>query len=90
MDIPDVIFFTDAALNIRLGGYSNKGHWFKNNWNDFQLYPTDNRDIVWKELVAIFSFLHSLKHSLNKKVVYIYTDNEASKCMLINMHAKLS
>ena len=90
MDIPDIIFHTDASLNIGLGGYSNKGHWFKNNWNDIQLYHPDNRDIVWKELVAIFSFLHSLRHSLNKKVIHIYTDNEACKYMLINMRAKLS
>ena len=90
MDIPDITLFTDAALNIGLGGYSDQGHWFKNNWNDIQLYHENNRDIVWKELVAIFAFIHTLRHSLNKKVVHIYTDNEACKYMLINMRAKLS
>ena len=90
MDIPDIIFYTDASLNIRLGGYSNKGLWFKNNWNDIQLYHPNNREIVWKELVAIFSFLYSLRHSLNKKLLHIYTDNEACKYMLINLRAKLS
>ena len=90
MDIPDIVFYTDAALKIGLGGYSNQGHWFKNNWNDINLHHADNRDIVWKELVAIFSFIHSLRHSLTKKVVHVYTDNEACKYMLINMRAKLT
>ena len=90
MDSPDITLFTDASLNIGLGGYSDHGHWFKNTWNNIQLYEPDSRDIVWKELVAIFAFLHSLRHSLNKKVVHVYTDNEACKYMLINMRAKLS
>ena len=89
MNIPDITFYTDASLNIGLGGYSNQGHWFKNKWDDIQLHQTDNRDIVWKEVVAIFAFLHSMRHSLNKKVVHIYTDNEACKYMLIKMRAKL-
>ena len=90
MDIPDIILYTDASLNIGIGGYSNQGHWFKNNWNDIQLYHPDNRDIVWKELSAIFSFLHSLRHTLKQKVVHIFTDNEACKYMLISMRAKLN
>ena len=28
MDIPDVTFYTDDSLNMGLGGYSNKDHWF--------------------------------------------------------------
>ena len=36
------------------------------------------------------AFLHSLRHSLNEKVVHIYTDNKACKYMLINVRAKLS
>ena len=31
-----------------------------------------------------------IKHSLNKKVVHIYMDNESCKYMLINVRAKLS
>ena len=89
IDCPDIIIYTDAALNIGLGGYSNQGHWFKNNWKDINLYHDENRDIVWKELAAIFSFIHSLRHSLKGKVVHIYTDNEACKYMLIKMRAKL-
>ena len=90
IDIPDIINYTDAALNIGLGGYSNQGHWFKNEWRHINLYHNDNRDIVWRELVAIFSFIHSLKESLTGKVIHIFTDNEACKYMLINMRAKLS
>ena len=90
MDIPDIVCFTDASLKIGLGGYSNHGHWFKNDWNNIELYHSNNRDIVWKELVAIFALIHSLKDSLIKKVVHMYTDNEACKYMLIKMRAKLT
>ena len=90
MDIPDITIYTDASFNIGLGGYSDQGHWFKNDWNDVQLYHPHNRDIVWKELSAIFTFLHSLRHSIKQKVVHIYTDNEACKYMLISMRAKLN
>ena len=90
MDILDVTLFTDAVLNIVLEGYSDQGQWFKNNWNDIQLHYENDGDVVWKELVAAFAFLHSLRHSLNEKVVHVYTDNEACKCSLVNMRAKLS
>ena len=60
MIFPDITLFKDAALNIGLGGCSDQGHWFKNNWNDIQLHHENDRDIVWKQLVAIFAFLHSL------------------------------
>ena len=38
LDILDKTLFTDAALNIGLGRYSDQGHWFKNNWKDIQLH----------------------------------------------------
>ena len=57
---------------------------------DIQLHHEDDRDIFWKDLVAILTILHSLRHSLNEKVVYIYTDSKACKYMLINMRSKLS
>ena len=89
-DIPDVTLFTDAALNVGLSGHSDQGHWFKNNWKDIQLHHENNGDIVWKELVVMCALPHALRHSLNNKVVHIYTDNEACKCVLISMRAKLS
>ena len=42
-----------------------------------------------RKLLGIFAFLQSLRHSLKKKEVYIYTDSEPFKYMLINMRAKL-
>ena len=84
MNIPDITLFTDASLKIGLGGFSNEGHWFQNNWSDCNLFFPDNRDIVWRELVAIFTFIHALRFHLNKKVVHIFTDNEAVNiCSLI-------
>ena len=47
-DLCDITLFTDVALNDRLGGYSDQGHWFRTNWNDIQLHHENNRDIVWK------------------------------------------
>ena len=90
MSIPDIKLYTDASLKIGLGGYSDKGHWYKNEWNQIQLHHANNRDIVWRELVAIFTFVHALRFSLSKKVTHIFTDNEACKYMLINMRSKLS
>ena len=80
--------FRDLALNIGVGGPSDQRRWFKIKLNDILQHHENNGDIVWKELVV--SLILSLRHSLNEKVVYIHTDSEACKCMLINMRAKLS
>ena len=74
---------------MSFGGQSNKGDLFKNNWDDVQLYQADDRDVVWKELVAFLTFLHSLRHSFYEKVVHIHADNDAYKHVLSNMRAKL-
>ena len=90
MDNPDITIFTDASLKIGLGGFSSDGHWYKNKWEDIVLHNDFNRDIVWRELVAIYAFLESIKLNLKNKTIHIYTDNEACKFMLINMRSKLS
>ena len=90
MHIPDIKLYTDASLKIGLGGYSDNGLWFKNSWRDINLFHPNNRDIVWRELVAIFAFIHTLRSSLRNKVVHIFTDNESCKFMLISMRSKLS
>ena len=63
MDISDVMLFTDVALSACSERHSNHRHWFKNNWIDIQLHPENDRDVVWKELIAKFAFLHSLRQS---------------------------
>ena len=55
-----------------------------------QLQQKKDRYHVWKGLVAMFAFPHSLSHSLNKKVVHVNTDNKACDYVLLNMPAKLS
>ena len=87
--IPDIILYTDASLKIGIGGYSNEGHWIKQEWKNIKLFQANNRDIVWRELVAIYAFIDSLKYYLNKKTVHVYTDNEPCKYMLISMRSKL-
>ena len=90
MHIPDIKLYTDASLKIGLGGYTDDGKWFQNKWDDINLFHPNNRDIVWRELTAIFSFIHALRFSLQHKVVHAFTDNEACKYMLINMRSKLT
>ena len=46
MDLCDALFPTDAALNMSLDGFSNQGHWFKNDWNEFQLHRENNVAVV--------------------------------------------
>ena len=89
MDNPDITLYTDASLLIGIGGISDKGHWFKNMWTDITLHNMEYRDIIWKELCAVFVFVHALRHHLKQKVVHIYTDNEPVKFMLISMRSKL-
>ena len=72
MDILNITLFTDAALNIGLGGYSDQGQWFKNNWNDTQLHHENSREIVWKELTAINS---STEMIIIQSVVWLHWGN---------------
>ena len=90
VDRPDITIYTDASLKVGVGGISDKGHWFKNKWSDIHFPDAKNRDIVWRELAAIYTFVSALKSQLSNKTIHIYTDNEACKFMLIKMRSKLS
>ena len=86
---PDIIFHTDASLKIGVGAVSNKGHYIQHKWTDFNLHLPTKKDIVWRELVAVYVTLHSLQKEIINKVVHLYTDNMGVKWMLINMRSKL-
>ena len=90
MDVPDICLYTDASLKIGAGGISDQGRWFQINWDQINFPNAHNRDIVWRELVAIYIFLDSLKDSLRGKTVHIFTDNESCKYMLISMRCTLA
>ena len=89
MDIPDITIHTDASLLIGIGGISDKGHWFQNKWSDVTIHNSNMRDIVWRELVAIYVMIYSLRNECKNKVLHVYTDNEGCKYMLINMRCDL-
>ena len=86
---PDIVFHTDASLKIGIGAISNKGHYIQHTWTEFNLFQPNKKDIVWKELVAVYVTLHSLQKEIINKVVHVYTDNMGVKWMLINMRSKL-
>lgn len=82
---------TDAALvQGGIGGYIHKqfGTWFQVNWNQVQLYY--NRDIVWRELAAVFVLVHCLAPFWSQKVIRIDVDNISVKYMIMNLRSKLS
>ena len=89
-DKPDIVFETDASGKVGIGGISNKAHWFQNKWSDINFYNSNNRDILWKELVAIYSIMATMKNKLSGKCIHIKTDNEPVKYMLISMRSKLT
>lgn len=82
---------TDAALVVGgIGGYVDKfgGKWFQVAWSEINLFHP--RDIVWRELSAIYTLVQCCKQDWGGQVVRIETDNKAVKYMLINMRSKLS
>ena len=66
-----------------------KDIFFQNKWSEVKLSEPQPDDIQWKEIVAIFVFLKSLRTQLQPKKIHIYTDNEAVKYFL-NVRFKLN
>ena len=89
LNSPDITFHTDASLKVGIGAISDKGHYIQHRWDDFQLHQPNKKDIVWRELVAVYVTLHALQKEINNNVVHLYTDNMGVKWMLINMRSKL-
>ena len=93
---PDMRIVTDASMLIGAGGIASDGSYFQTRWSDINLHidTRDERDIQWRELVAIYGCLLSLEKrhgdALNDTLIEIFTDNIACKYMLINMTAKLT
>ena len=93
---PDIRIVTDASMLIGAGGIASDGSYFQTRWSDIDLniVSRDERDIQWRELVAIYGCLLSLstRHgsAINDSLIEVFTDNVACKYMLINMTAKLT
>ena len=90
---PDIICYTDASLTVGIGGVASSGHYIQQKWSDINLINAHKKDIVWREMCAIFVLLYALREELKDafydKILHIYTDNEPCKWMLINMRAQL-
>lgn len=89
----DITLHTDASLTVGIGGIASTGYFVQNKWSDIRLHSPSTKDIIWRELVAIFVMLFALNEEtstcLVDKTIKVYTDNVACKYMLINMRAKL-
>ncbi len=89
---PDISIHTDASLNIGIGATFSNGCYIQEHWNNIELF-NNKRDIVFKELAAIYTALHTLKdiykNNLFDKTIELYTDNKACMYMLIYMRSKL-
>ena len=86
----DITIYTDASGSIGIGGICSNGYYFQNRWSDIDVYKFNNRDIQWKELVAIYAILETAKDTFRDKTIHIFTDNISAKWMLINFRSKLS
>ena len=93
---PDIRIVTDASMIVGAGAIMSDGSYFQTRWTDINLHieKRDERDIQFRELIAIYVALLSLEHrhgsKLNDTLIEIFTDNVACKYMLINMTAKLT
>ena len=91
----DFRIVTDASMLVGAGGIVSDGTFFQTRWADLDMHiqRREERDIQWRELVAIYAALLGLEQRhgdrLNDCRVQIFTDNVACKYMLINMTAKL-
>jgi len=88
----DFIIHTDASLKTGIGATFSNGFFLQEHWEDINLY-NNNRDIVWRELAAIYTSLMCISQTLGNdimdKSIHLFTDSEACKYMLISMRSKL-
>lgn len=90
---PDLVIYTDASLTVGIGAICSNGYFVQHKWSEFKLYREDLRDIVWKEMVAIYATLRGLSTLLGDKfmdlTIHVFTDNMGCKGMLSKMTAKI-
>ena len=65
-------------------------YYFQNKWKDIDIHNFSNRDIQWKELVAVYAILETAKDTFRNKTIHIFTDNISVKWMLVNFRSKLT
>ena len=89
----DLVIYTAASLKIGIGATCSNGYFVQHKWSEFNLYREEMRDIVWKEMVAIYATLRGLNSLLRDKFydlnIQVFTDNMSCKWMLRKMTAKI-
>ena len=90
---PDITLHTDASLTIGIGAVSSNGYFIQQKWSDIFLHRPEKKDILWKEMCAIFVMLHALDiemgDSFKGLVIHVFTDNMPCKWMLMSMRSRL-
>ena len=78
------LLITDASMTIGAGGINS----------DLHITHREERDIQWRELIAIYGALFGLNDrygaDIDDSFIHIFTDNSACKFMLINLTAILA
>ena len=78
----DIVIYGDAALTSGgIGGYMKVGPWERQYimvpWSEMNMYHSQFRDIVWRELSVPFVWLALLKkYQIHDVSITIYSDNE--------------
>ena len=88
-DCFDFTAYTDAAGSLGIGGYVDIPHapFFQVGWH--QVSDTSDKDIHWKEMVAICVLIESNIDLFKGKCINIWCDNEPVVWMLIKWRAPL-
>ena len=89
----DITVWTDASLTIGVGGISSSGHFFQHRWTDISLRRSEQKNIVWRELVTNYAMIKGLQQTLGEDIydknITVNTENKASNYMLISMASRL-
>ena len=85
----DFTAYTDAAGSVGIGGYIDIPNFpfFRVAWSEVE--DTSNRDILWKEMVAICVLIEDNIDLFKNKCVNIWCDNNPVVWMLIKWRAPL-
>ena len=90
--------YTDAALvstpeePTGIGGYVHTpdGAWFQVTWNDLDFQNSNNRDIHFRELLAVVTLVLVFQKQFSGHYIGLWTDNQPTWGMLSSRNARIS
>ena len=95
-DTFDFVVICDASINVGLGGIISDGSFFQARWDslDLKIRRRAERDIQFRELLAIYGAIVSLSERYGDKLldntIHVHTDNTACQFMCRSFSAKLA